>query len=169
MGKHNLKWDLILYLMATHFVVGFMGMMFVRVEYRTRLISVENTNHNLEGENEILRLEIDRLVKKLSDLESVIDVEVTAYNPVLEQCDSTPELNAIMEKVKPGTVAVSRDLWERGWTFGKKIYLRGLGVFRVADLMNPRHNNHVDVFMWDRKKALQFGVVNTKACLVLED
>lgn len=82
---------------------------------------------------------------------------VTAYNPTVEQCDDDPLVAASLRKVKPGTVAVSRDLFDAGWVFGKKIRIEGLGIFEINDLMNARFTNSIDVFMWDQDKAIRFG------------
>ena len=62
-----------------------------------------------------------------------------------------------MDTVRHGGIAVSRDLFKRGWSFGKKIYIEGYGVYEINDLMNERFKNHIDIFMWDTKKAKKFG------------
>ena len=45
-----------------------------------------------------------------------------------------------MRKVRQGTIAVSRDLFDQGWVFGRKVRIEGLGIFEINDLMNKRFN-----------------------------
>lgn len=132
-------------------------------------IGVCKTVEKLTFETKILYEKIDELQNKLQKYNLLKTVTVSAYNPHTNQCDDTPYTTAIMEKVKPGIVAVSRDLWESGWTFGKKIYIEDLGVFRIADFMNKRYVASIDIFMWDKKEALKFGIKTKKACLILDE
>ena len=97
------------------------------------------------------------LETKESKVRWVKDLTITAYNPTEAQCDEDPMVAASMRTVKPGTVAVSRDLFDAGWVFGKKIRIEGLGIFEINDLMNSRFTNSIDVFMWDQDKAVRFG------------
>lgn len=84
------------------------------------------------------------------------DVTVTAYTAREEECDSTPHVTALMEKPVPGrTVAVSRDLM---FALGKHVYIPGVGVRVVQDLMAPRFTKRVDVLMPSVKMARTFGV-----------
>ncbi len=96
----------------------------------------------------------------------VQQVTVTAYNPTPEQTDGDPLMAASMRKVRPGTVAVSRDLFDQGWVFGKKVRIEGLGIFEINDLMHPRMTKRVDVFMWDEKQAQAFGKKRVKVALL---
>ncbi len=101
-----------------------------------------------------------------SGTREVQQVTVTAYNPTHDQTDGDPLIAASMRKVRPGTVAVSRDLFDQGWVFGKKVRIEGLGIFEINDLMNPRHTKRVDVFMWDEKEAQAFGKKRVKVALL---
>ncbi len=96
----------------------------------------------------------------------VLKVTVTAYTPTVDQTDEDPMIAASMRKVRPGTVAVSRDLFDQGWVFGKKIRIEGMGIYEINDLMNPRYSRRVDVFMWDEKKAQAFGKRQTRVALL---
>ncbi len=91
---------------------------------------------------------------------------VTAYSPTVAQTDSTPFITANNKRVRPGIVAVSRDLFANGWKFGRKIYIKDYGVYTIDDLMNKRLRNSVDIFMFDTKKALQFGKKKIRAYLL---
>ncbi len=107
-----------------------------------------------------------RLLQKAMATPSVRNVTVTAYNPTTSQCDSDPLIAASMRKVRLGTIAVSRDLFDQGWVFGRKVRIEGIGIFEVNDLMNKRFTQRVDIFMWDEDQARQFGKKNIKAALL---
>ena len=113
-----------------------------------------------------LLIEARNIYHKLAKNRWVKQVTVTAYNPTTEQCDEDPHVAASMRKVRSGTVAVSRDLFDQGWVFGKKIRIEGMGIFEINDLMNKRFENRIDVFMWDQGKALSFGKKQIKAALL---
>ncbi|WP_147819750.1 3D domain-containing protein [Salidesulfovibrio onnuriiensis] len=122
-------------------------------------------NHTAEARK--VMVEEARLLQKAVNANSqVLKVTVTAYNPVAEQCDSDPLIAASMRKVREGTVAVSRDLFDQGWVFGKKVRIEGLGIFEINDLMNKRFTKRVDVFMWDEGRARRFGKRTIKAALL---
>ena len=80
---------------------------------------------------------------------------VTAYSPHVNQTNSNPQKTATMEKPKRGwTCAVSPDLIS--W-LGGRIYIKGVGVRRVNDLMNKRYTKSIDIFMEKKKNAKAFG------------
>ena len=86
-------------------------------------------------------------------------VDVTAYNPVMEQTDETPLIMASGKTVYQGAVALSRDL-ERdlGLKFGDTIEIDGFGQFMFEDRMNRRWTRRVDILLFSPEKARQFGV-----------
>lgn len=91
-------------------------------------------------------------------------VTVTAYSGHNEpDRDNT----AIMEKPRPGIVAVSRDLFNEGWTFGRKVYISGVGVYTIGDLMSDRWTERLDVFIGDTDRAREFGIREAWACLIV--
>ena len=104
--------------------------------------------------------------KTLYDSRSVRVVKVTAYSPRIEETDSTPDITAANTKVRPGIIAVSRDLFNKGWIFGKKVYIKSLGIFTIEDLMAKRKTNQIDIFMPDTTAALAFGRKNLEAYLL---
>lgn len=93
-------------------------------------------------------------------------VTVTAYNADPAQTDSDPDITASMRRVKPGTIAVSRDLFDRGWVFGRKVRLEGIGIYEINDLMAARHSRAVDIFIHSNSQALAFGKRRIKAALL---
>ncbi|MBI9078563.1 MAG: 3D domain-containing protein [Pseudodesulfovibrio sp.] len=107
-----------------------------------------------------------RILQKAMSAPPVRKVVVTAYNPTTSQCDEDPLIAASMRRVRAGTIAVSRDLFNQGWVFGRKVRIEGLGIFEINDLMNKRFNQRIDIFMWDENQARQFGKKNIKAALL---
>jgi 3D (Asp-Asp-Asp) domain-containing protein len=107
-----------------------------------------------------------RLLQKALTNSPVRTVTVTAYNPTADQCDDDPLIAASMRKVRQGTIAVSRDLFDQGWVFGRKVRIEGLGIFEINDLMNKRFTKRIDIFMWDETEARQFGKKNIRAALL---
>ena len=95
-----------------------------------------------------------------------LQVTVTAYSPEKSQTDSTPYETAFMTRVKKGTVAVSEDLLEAGWVAGEKVYIKGLGVFTINDLMHPRKKRHLDIFVWETPVALTYSPAVMTAILL---
>lgn len=93
-------------------------------------------------------------------------VEVTIYNAEECQTDSTPFITASNKKVKIGYIALSRDLEEKyNLQFGDVIYIPKLSnyegiltdFFIFEDRMNKRFTNAVDIFLWSKKDAVNFG------------
>lgn len=114
------------------------------------------------GAREKLRTIISAEVQ--NEIESILThgakrITVTAYTASVNECNEDPENTAIMTRPIPGwTVAVSRDLLEEGWTFGKKIWIEGLGVREIGDLMNNRYEGRIDVLMAKKGNAKRFGL-----------
>lgn len=96
-------------------------------------------------------------------------VDCTAYTASADECDSDPTITASMTKVRPGIIAVSRDLFDQGFVFGKKVYIHGLGIYTIADLMNKRYINRIDVFLGTKKEAKEFGLKQVKISLLEMD
>lgn len=128
---------------------------------RHKLVLAEQT-----AEARKLMVEEVRLLQKAASAPPVRTVTVTAYNPTTDQCDSDPLIAASMRKVRSGTIAVSRDLFDQGWVFGRKVRIEGIGIFEINDLMNKRFTQRIDIFMWDETQARQFGKKNIKAALL---
>jgi 3D (Asp-Asp-Asp) domain-containing protein len=103
--------------------------------------------------------------KKMS-VNAVRWVDCTAYTASKDETDSDPTITASMTKVRPGIIAVSRDLFDQGWVFGKKVYIHGLGVYTIADLMNKRYINRIDVFLGTKEEATKFGLNQMKISLL---
>jgi 3D (Asp-Asp-Asp) domain-containing protein len=85
-------------------------------------------------------------------------VRVTAYNAVPEQTDSTPDICAWGDKIRPGIIAISRDLEQSGLTRGKEVHVEGIGKVVVLDRMHHRKRNQIDLYMENYEDAVEFGV-----------
>ena len=86
----------------------------------------------------------------------LVHCQITSYTSSYRETDSDPHINATMRTPIAGlSCAVSRDLiaWLGGW-----IYIEGLGVFRVDDVMNARHRQSVDLYKGTTEEAMQFGL-----------
>lgn len=89
-------------------------------------------------------------------------VTVTGYSSTFDQTDSTPFLTASNRRVRPGIVALSRDLLREytpgaPFSYGDKVEIRGVGVFTVEDTMNPRYEKRADIWFANRTQARQWG------------
>ena len=88
-------------------------------------------------------------------------VTATAYNSVVSQTNSDPNVTAFGDNLKPGLkyIAVSRDLLESGFKHNTPVKIEGLkGVYLVKDKMHSRWTNHIDVYMGtDVNAAKQWG------------
>lgn len=93
-------------------------------------------------------------------------VTVTAYSAEPSQTDSDPDIAASMRRVRPGTVAVSRDLFDKGWVFGRKVRIEGLGIYVINDLMAARHGNSIDIFIGNAQQCQAFGKRRVHAALL---
>ena len=113
----------------------------------------------LNKERDALNAERQDLARQVAELKEmkVKEITVTAYSPTVEECGPDPFTTASMVKVRPGIVAVSRDLFDQGWVFGKKVYVKGHGIFEIADLMSSRHSERMDIFIPDTEEARRFG------------
>ena len=88
-----------------------------------------------------------------------IAATVTAYTPDPRENGGKGKKSgtAIGTRIRPGIVAVSRDLLKTGWNFGDKVHIEGLGVFTIEDTMHQRHRRTIDVAVPDRKEAEKIG------------
>jgi 3D (Asp-Asp-Asp) domain-containing protein len=85
-------------------------------------------------------------------------VRATAYNAEPGQTDSTPDICAWGDKIRPGIIAISRDLEKSGLTRGKEVHIEGIGKVVVMDRMHYRKRNQIDLYMENYKDAVEFGV-----------
>lgn len=102
-----------------------------------------------------LSLRVDRCEDPDNDLYRIHYLTVTAYTASPDETDASPEATALGLKPRPGlSVGVSRDLLH--W-LGKYVYVEGVGVRRVTDLMAARHRQSVDLLVPTKNEARRFG------------
>lgn len=87
-------------------------------------------------------------------------VTISAYSARPEECDATPEVTASGKPSRIGMLAVSRDMRDEiGLKFGQKVWLKGLGQFKVCDLMHSRFKRRVDILHASPEAATLFGTI----------
>lgn len=91
-----------------------------------------------------------------------LQVTATAYTSHVAQTDSTPNIAAWGDRLKPGmkVIAVSRDLLNvYGLKHRQKVRIKGLeGQYLVLDKMNKRWRKKIDIYMgMNKKKAFRWG------------
>ncbi|MBD3334429.1 MAG: hypothetical protein GF355_02840 [Candidatus Eisenbacteria bacterium] len=89
-------------------------------------------------------------------------VSVTAYSSTPDQTDDTPWITAAATRVRPGIVALSRDLLkthtpDAPFEYGDLILVAGVGVFRVEDTMHRRWRRRADIWFPTRDQARRWG------------
>ncbi len=89
-------------------------------------------------------------------------VTATAYTSHVGQTDSTPNIAAWGDRLRPGmkVIAVSRDLLVRyKLKHGTSVKIRGLpGRYLVLDKMNKRWRKKIDIYMgMNKRKAFRWG------------
>ena len=119
---------------------------------------------DLQLVNKTFQIKINENKKEIQTLKLIINetsnitVKATAYNAVPEQTDNESDVNACRKYPRIGRIAVSQDLFYKGWTCGKWISIQGLGIFQIDDVMHVRKTNQVDIIMEKVKEAIDFGV-----------
>ncbi len=92
----------------------------------------------------------------------VLVVKASAYNSLRSQTDSTPNIAAWGDRLRPGmkVIAVSRDLLALGLRRGQRVRIEGLdGEFVVLDRMPSRWHRKIDIYMGnDVRAARNWGV-----------
>jgi len=106
-----------------------------------------------------------RVAKERVERDNQLRVTATAYNSLAAQTDSTPNIAAWGDRLRPGmkVIAVSRDLLKKyGLKHRDKVKISGLeGEYLVLDKMNKRWRKKIDIYMGkDRRKALKWGRKN---------
>ena len=129
------------------------------IEWATEERDAEIRSALLESRDLIadLRLTVRTREHYIASLEEGQMLMVTAYNADAAQTDDTPNITANNNQVRPGIIAVSRDLFSQGWVFGRQVYVKGMGVYTIDDLMHQRKRNQVDIFMESHSRAVEFG------------
>ena len=135
----------------------------------------------LQEENQLLIADLEKIEKTLiwlrkeqarNPYKGLTRIVSTAYNSDIGQTDSTPFITASGERVKEGTLALSRDLiraenvfMERmGYnnaatiSFGDTIDVVYVRRMVVHDTMNRRYSERADIWMESKSNARMWGV-----------
>lgn len=90
-------------------------------------------------------------------------VTITTYNPCPEQGWSDGTITADGSKIENpncGWVAISHDLFDKGFRYGDKISIDGK-TYVIKDKMNKRYKNCIDIMQSkDRKNYKKKSVIN---------
>ncbi len=99
-----------------------------------------------------------------------VKATITAYtdDPRENNGIGKPVGTAMGTKVRPGIVAVSRDLLKSGWKLGDKLFIEGMGVFSIEDTMNARWKNRIDVAVAGKKDAYKIGLIKNRLVVLLK-
>ena len=128
-----------------------------RYQYRLNQMSVQT-----KAQKQVIKHQ-EFIIDKYKE-SNVLNVTVTAYTPRAQETDSTPQFTAIMSRSRPGyTAAVSCDLINY---LGRKIYIEGIGVFKLEDVMNRRYRQRIDLMFGSVKAAREFGVKKLKVVVL---
>lgn len=127
-------------------------------DYEKALLDLEAENHRLK--EKLLESGYGVLT---GDGELFFQITLTGYSSTPDQTDSTPFVTASNQRVRPGILALSRDLLrpynpEGPFRFGDEVEIVGVGTFRVEDTMNARWRRRGDVWFPSRNQALKFGI-----------
>ncbi len=145
-----------------------------------------NKNYNNKSINSVTKRKVAKIQKVLRNIEIIrskksyyrkmrfskqtkrvkrmnrLKVIATAYTSHTAQTDSTPNIAAWGDKLRPGmkVIAVSRDLLKvYGLKHGSKVRIKGLsGEYKVLDKMHKRWRKRIDIYMGkNRQKAFKWG------------
>lgn len=107
--------------------------------------------------------------------ETEFKVTATMYNAVESQCDADPLITAGMYKINPNKasehrwIAMSRDMlkrWGGEFNYGDKVIISGAGykdgIYTVADTMNKRYTNRIDILETKGTPLYKFKNVTIK-------
>ena len=101
-----------------------------------------------------LKIETETLKKKVEKiLQGKIEVLATAYTSSRKECDDTPFITASGKRVFWGVIAA-----DHKFPFGTKIYIPYFKkTFIVLDRGGAIKGNRIDIWMLDKKSAIEFG------------
>lgn len=153
------------------FVIG-VCLRVVVLEERVKELTEDN-GRQVEARKEEARREASREVARIiaaatwASKRQNRPVTATAYTASVDECDDDPRIGAAGKRMRPGFIAVSRDLAKWGAGLGQKVRIEdekgnNVGIFTVADFLNKRYTERIDFFFGEgadaKRRALDFGV-----------
>jgi len=143
--------------------------------------NVEREIEEIQKINRSLLMDLKEVEKSLSLLQDelgrnpykgLLEIVATAYNSEVRQTDSTPFITASGERVKDGTLALSRDMiraqdelmGRMGYnpaatiSYGDTVDLIYVKRMIVHDTMAKRFTNRADIWMNSESNAWEWGI-----------
>lgn len=129
-------------------------------ERKSAVVKSKYSPEKTSGEAKLVKASFSE--DSYSDYDKSLHVTATAYTSHANQTDSTPNIAAWGDKLKPGmkAIAVSRDLLKvHGLKHKQKVRIKGLkGEYVVLDKMNKRWRKKIDIYMgMNKRKAFKWG------------
>lgn len=125
-----------------------------------------------------IRIQLNSIILQLDEIKTILqsdcqEVTVSAYHPKSRGINSDKDWKhtALMKKPIAGyTCAISDELFKLGW-LGKKIYIDGIGVFKVRKAMDRMDKSvkgkQIDICAPSLKYAKNFGIKRNVIAVVL--
>lgn len=132
------------------------------VEFERKAASVKKVHSSNKSRGKAKLVKASFSEDSYSDYDKSLHVTATAYTSHAAQTDSTPNIAAWGDRLKPGmkAIAVSRDLLKvHGLKHKQKVRIKGLeGEYVVLDKMNKRWRKKIDIYMgMNKSKAFKWG------------
>jgi 3D (Asp-Asp-Asp) domain-containing protein len=130
--------------------------------FKLELNSVVAENVNVTKERDTLLTEVSELKELITSTVTSgkvvsYDITLSHYTASRDETDSRPWETATGTRPVVGrTLALSRDLFQH--LRGRKVYVRGIGVFTVEDTMNARYSRRGDLLVSSKSEAKKLGV-----------
>lgn len=119
-------------------------------------------SESLHEKNNQLKIKHKRFIQE----KFMLKVTLTAYTNSVNETNKDNKNTALMEIPKPGwSIAVSQDL---SYLLGRKVYIEGIGVRYVNDLMNKRYIKRADILVPTKKMARNFGVKKNRKLILID-
>ena len=141
--------------------------------FKLELNSVVAENVNITKERDTLLTEVSELKELITSTVTsgklvTYDITLSHYTASKDETDSRPWETATGTRPVVGrTLALSRDLFQH--LRGRKVYVRGIGVFTVEDTMAPRWSRRGDLLVSSKSEAKKLGVKKNVKIVVLPD
>ena len=128
--------------------------------YPSKSGTLPNNNKTEVSKDTVVNVvnDVQKVVEQVEVAKKEYKVTATMYNAVESQCDADPLTTAGMYTINPSKasehkwIAMSRDMisrWGGDFNYGDKVEIKGAGdkdgIYTVADTMNERYKNRIDI------------------------
>jgi 3D (Asp-Asp-Asp) domain-containing protein len=141
--------------------------------FKLELDSKAAENFNITKERDALLTEVGELKELITSTVTsgklvTYDITLSHYTASVDETDSRPWETATGTRPVVGrTLALSRDLFQH--LRGRKVYVRGIGIFTVEDTMNARYSRRGDLLVSSKSEAKKLGVKTNIKLVVLPE